>query len=141
MTSSQIYAELTELTRNQCEEEYAYLTYAIKNIQLYEEVMDEGLLENKEQGLKNDSQRRRMPVEPAQSLSSTSQYVQLKDKEESEMFSSRILFVSYLALLSILAVVLTAAAATVIFLFLEVLALEKANLEENEFDAFILWIS
>ena len=132
MTSSQIYAELTELTRNQCEEEYTDLTCAMKNIQLYEEVEDEGFLGNMEQGLNNDSQRRRMPVEPAKRLSATSHDVRLKEKEESEMFLSRILFVSYLALLSILVVVLTASAAAVIFLFLKVLALEKANQEENE---------
>ena len=132
MTSSQIYAELTELTRNQCEEEYADLTCAMKNIPLYEEVEDEGFLGNMEQGLNNDSQRRTMPVEPAKRLSATSQDVRLKEKEEREMFSSRILFVSYLALLSILVVVLTASAAAVIFLFLKVLALEKANQEENE---------
>ena len=132
MTSSQIYAELTELTRNQCEEEYADLTYAMNNTQLCEEVKDEGLLENKKQGLKNGSHRRRIPVKPAQRSSSTNQDVRLKENEESEMFSSRILFVSYLAFLSILVVVLTAAAATVIFLFLKVLALEKANQEDNK---------
>lgn len=132
MTSSQIYAELTELTRNQCEDEYADLTYAMNNIPLYEEVEDEGLLGIKVQGLKNDSQRRRMPVEPAQRLSSTSQDFRLKEKEDSEMFSSRILFVSYLALLSILVVVLTAVAATVIFLTLKVVSLEKASQEEKE---------
>ena len=104
---------MTELTKNECDKEYA--------VQLYGEVKDEELF-----------QRRRITFKHAQSLSSTSQDVQLKEKEESEMFSSRILFVSYLALLSILVVVLTAVAATVIFLFLKVLALEKANLEENE---------
>ena len=132
MTSSLIYAELTELTRNQCEEEYADLTCAMKKIPLYEEVKDEGLLGNKEQGLKNDSQTRRIQVEAAQKSSSTSQDVRLKEKEESEMFSSRILFVSYLALLSILVVVLMAVAATDIYIFLKVLALKKANQEENE---------
>ena len=132
MTSSQIYAELTELTRNQCEEEYADLTCAMKKIPLYEEVKDEGLMGNKEQGLKNDSQTRRIQVEAAQKSSSTSQDVRLKEKEESKMFSSRILFVSYLALLSILVVVLMAVAATVIYIFLKVLALKKANLEEKE---------
>ena len=113
MIGSHIHTELTELTKNERDKEY--------EPPLYGEVKDEGLF-----------QRRRITLEPAQSLSSTSQDVRLKEKEESEMFSSRILFVSYLALLSILVVVLTAVAATVIFLFLKVLALEEANLEEKE---------
>ena len=75
---------------------------------------------------------RRIPDEPTQSSSSTSQDVRFKDKEDSKIFSLRILFVSYLALLAILTVVLTAVAATVIFLLLKVLSLEEANLEEKE---------
>ena len=86
-------------------------------------------MENKEQILKNDSHMR---SEPTQNLNSTSQDIRL-EKEDREMFSSRILFASYLALLAILAAtVLMAVATTVIFLSLKVLSLEEANQEEKE---------
>ena len=112
---------LTELNKHKCDKEYA--------VPMYGEVKDEGHLENKEQVLNNDSHMR---SEPTQNLNSASQDIRL-EKEDREMFSSRILFVFYLALLAILAAtVLMAVATTVIFLSLKVVSLEKANQEEKE---------